>query len=1057
MSRHNTAIYCQHIEAGNNKTPCDKESNLFDTASSRPPLKRRTLLRVLFGVTASTAALVAFARNPLVTNPALQQSAAKRGDTQAAKSLRVRNSIKVLPTFEPNAKLTAPESGMIAGMTIERDERSGQIRRVRGEYVGKDASETPKDAARAFLASNARILGLSENLSELRLLREVESLTGTHVTYQQVYAGLPVIQGQLSVHLNKNNVVQLVNHDLKPITRSLRINTPQNAEKAIQAALAATGTLVPTTQPKTEAGVLVSGGTPRSVWRVRYVDNSQIADFDVMVDGDTLKVITVRNDNRHVDGTGKVYETNPVQFTGIANLTDNNNADSPTLTNARQTVTIRGLDGTGTLTGTYVRTAVAAGVPRANSPTFNFDYTRSQNQFDETMCYYHIDQIERYIQGLGFNNINNRRVVANVNTITDDNAFYSPGTKEVTFGSGGVDDAEDSLVIWHEMGHAIHDNQVPGWGSSQEGGSMGEGFGDYWGGSHDAEIGGPQSPAWDVFCGKWDAVSYNPGTPAFLRTLDSTKVYPNDVQGEVHADGEMWSASLWQIRGIVGRTRADKTVLESHFSVSPNASFADGANAYLAANQALYAGQDQSAIRQVFINRGFIQVHTTPTNLTASPISATQVNLTWSDSNPDETGFRIERKIGTGAFSEIAVVGANVLSYSDTGLTPNTDYAYRVRAYSGQGNSRYSNEALTTTPNQTYSIAGRVSGVAGIAGVNVTATGTASITSTYSVSPNLPIEDFQNGTPSETVSTLNVPATGTLTNIRVGVNISHTWIGDLTVEVIAPDGTTVLLHNREGGSTDDLVTTYPTPTPPAESLAVFNNKQVNGNWRLRVRDNAGADVGTFNSWSLRLTYTGTVTQTVATNASGDYAFTNLPSATYTVTPSSAVYTFSPANRSVIVGPDAAAQNFTANTTVAGTVSLQGVIDSAQPIEFTFRPTVGSAFTRNATLTASGAYSIPNIPAGTYTLSIKGAKWLRKNITVNSSAGNIANANATLLAGDANNDNFVDIADLNLLIPAYNQISPAAGYSAAADFNADGKNDIADLLLLVGNYNVQGDL
>ncbi len=586
---------------------------------------------------------------------------------------------------------------------------------------------------------------------------------------------------------------------------------------------------------------------------------------------------------------------------------------------------------------------------------------------------------------------------------------------------------------------------------------MGEGFGDYWGGSHAAAVGGPQSPAWDIYTATWWAVAIAPGNPAYLRVLNTSKVYPNNFVGQVHADGEMWSASLWQIRGIVGRTRADKTVLESHFSVSPNASFEDGANAYLAANQALYAGQDQNAIRQVFINRGFIQVHSTPTNLTATPVSGTQVNLTWSDSNPDETGFRIERKTGSGTFAEIATVGANVLSYNNTGLTPDTDYTYRVRAYSDAGNSRYSTEAATTTPNQTYSIAGKVSGVAGINGVNVTATGTAAITSTYNASPNLPIEDYENGIPSEVVSTINVPATGTLSNIRVGVNLTHTYIGDLTVEVIAPDGTTVLLHNLSGGSTDDLITTYPTLTAPAQSLAAFNGKQVNGNWRLRVRDEASIDVGTFNSWRLRLTYTGTVTQTVATNASGNYSLVNLPSATYTVTPSNAAFTFSPVNRSVTVAPDAAAQNFTANTTVAGTVALQGIVNAAQPIGFTFRPTVGSAFTRNATLTASGGYSLTNIPAGTYTLSIKGAKWLRKNIAVNSGAGNVANANATLRAGDANNDNFVDISDLILLIGAYNQSSPAAGYNATADFNADGSNDIADLLLLISNYNQQGDL
>ncbi len=46
--------------------------------------------------------------------------------------------------------------------------------------------------------------------------------------------------------------------------------------------------------------------------------------------------------------------------------------------------------------------------------------------------------------------------------------------KALTFGTGGVDDAEDAGIIAHEYGHSIQDNQVPGFGSSAEGGAMGE-------------------------------------------------------------------------------------------------------------------------------------------------------------------------------------------------------------------------------------------------------------------------------------------------------------------------------------------------------------------------------------------------------------------------------------------------------------------------------------------------------------------------------------------------------------------------------------------------------
>src|SRR5207247_665737 len=113
---------------------------------------------------------------------------------------------------------------------------------------------------------------------------------------------------------------------------------------------------------------------------------------------------------QYLDGIGQVFNPNPVQTTGISNLGDNNNADSPTLTNARQVVPIRGLDGTGMLIGDYCSVAITTRGPLANEPTFTYDYTRSDPRFEQTMVYYNVDAIERYIQSLGFNNIENRQV-----------------------------------------------------------------------------------------------------------------------------------------------------------------------------------------------------------------------------------------------------------------------------------------------------------------------------------------------------------------------------------------------------------------------------------------------------------------------------------------------------------------------------------------------------------------------------------------------------------------------------------------------------------------------
>jgi len=95
-----------------------------------------------------------------------------------------------------------------------------------------------------------------------------------------------------------------------------------------------------------------------------------------------------------------------------------------------------------------------------------------------------------------------------------------------------------------------------------------------------------------------------------------------------------------------------------------------------------------------------------PSGLSAVIVYSGKVNLTWTDNASNETGFRIERCAGSStctSFSLIATVAANVTSYSDTGLSTNTTYRYRVRAYNVAGDSAYSN-TVTTAPTSTPTV-----------------------------------------------------------------------------------------------------------------------------------------------------------------------------------------------------------------------------------------------------------------------------------------------------------------------------------------------------------------
>jgi len=75
-----------------------------------------------------------------------------------------------------------------------------------------------------------------------------------------------------------------------------------------------------------------------------------------------------------------------------------------------------------------------------------------------------------------------------------------------------------------------------------------------------------------------------------------------------------------------------------------------------------------------------------------------QLILTWNDNSTDESGFKIERASDGVTFSEIATVGANVTTYTDTNLSGGTTYSYRVRAYNSSSTSSYSNVTSSTAP-----------------------------------------------------------------------------------------------------------------------------------------------------------------------------------------------------------------------------------------------------------------------------------------------------------------------------------------------------------------------
>ena len=108
---------------------------------------------------------------------------------------------------------------------------------------------------------------------------------------------------------------------------------------------------------------------------------------------------------------------------------------------------------------------------------------------------------------------------------------------------------------------------------------------------------------------------------------------------------------------------------------------------------------------------------------------------------------------------------------------------------------------------------------------------------------------------SAITSTITVSDDFCVGDVDVDMDITHTFIGDLRVILTNPSGISVTLHDRTGGTAEDIVTTYDdegADPPDLPALSDFDNLPAMGDWVLTVTDNAGGDVGSLNSWTLRI-------------------------------------------------------------------------------------------------------------------------------------------------------------------------------------------------------------
>lgn len=270
------------------------------------------------------------------------------------------------------------------------------------------------------------------------------------------------------------------------------------------------------------------------------------------------------------------------------------------------------------LTGPWVNIADFDNPTTAPSTTTDgmWAFPRGNNGFDDAMVYFHLDQSQRYLQALGYGGargIQARSIPADSNGDNGaDNSYFDPTMNRISYGHGGVDDAEDADVILHEYGHAIEYGINPSFDGGDTG-AIGEGFGDYWAGSYSLSCsnGTVFRPDW-VF--QWD------GHNSFWagRVLNSTGLYTPGATYNAHTvvngvlGDELWSAPLFQsLKRLLaaGRPReeADTVVIESHFGMGYGTTMPDMARSVVGNALALYPGGPHAGIYySEFTNRNIL-------------------------------------------------------------------------------------------------------------------------------------------------------------------------------------------------------------------------------------------------------------------------------------------------------------------------------------------------------------------------------------------------------------------------------------------------------------------
>jgi len=556
----------------------------------------------------------------------------------------------------------------------------------------------PTDTAELRLRLMETVPNLAANGSGLRLVSHISSRGGEHFRFVQTLNGRAVFRGAAKINLAKDGrLLSLADHTF-PTDAATDLTFPDHGPYhqglLEHYSYAPNGKL----ERYDLTEVFFDDGTGQMLPCIRLEVLDDLGRAYEMVLNKEVRVIYQNDLLAYASAplapidtlvTLSVFMPDPLTSAGVeygSPFVDNNDQDVAQINaervNAQARVTFD--NGVFTLEGPYARIEDTSSptVAAATSTTNTFSFTRSQDGFEDINAYYHITAFQNYIQSLGFNNLANYAISIDTHALNgSDNSNFNPASSppRLSFGEGGVDDAEDADVIIHEYGHAIMHSAAPGTNNGTERKALDEAVGDYFASSYSRSI----NPAgWDrVF--SWDG--HNEFWPG--RSTISTDHYPEDLNMNIYTDADIWSATLMQIWGDIGREVTDAIMMQAAFSFFEGMSMSQAAVIFIQADTVLYGGAHFTPIRQRMYDRGLIPWNVDVPEAIAQPYQV--IGMSGYAAGRDELLIRLDRPI-VGRYDVIdalgRVAGTGSFSGTDIRINPLTcKGAHVIRISTGAG------------------------------------------------------------------------------------------------------------------------------------------------------------------------------------------------------------------------------------------------------------------------------------------------------------------------------------------------------------------------------------